>query len=65
MPAVHCDQVNSSYMTMHAYQAKKSKLYSALRQKFECSPSSVVDDIQKFFGESCGRITKIHDLIYF
>ena len=66
MLIVHGDQNNSYEITINGYQIRKineirnvifglhyGKPSSALGRKLECSPSWVLDDIQRFLGEPC------------
>ena len=63
---VHCDQNNSYEITINGFQVRKineirnvifgfryGKPSSALRPKLGCSPSWVLDDIQRFLGQTC------------
>ena len=63
---VHCDQNNSYEITINGFKVRKineirnvifglcyGKPSSALKPKLGCSPSWVLDDIQRFLGESC------------
>ena len=72
MLTVHCDQNNSYEITINGFQVRKineirnvifglryGKPSSALRPKLGCSPSWVLDDIQRFLGEPC--LNKHHD----
>ena len=66
MLTVHCDQNNSYEITINGFQVRKineirnvifglryGKPSSALRPKLGCSPSWVLDDIQRFLGQPC------------
>ena len=69
MLVVHCNENHSYEITMNGYQVRKineinkirdvifglryGKPSSPLRPKLGCSPSLVLDDIQRFLGEPC------------
>ena len=66
MLTVHCDKNNSYEITINGFQVRKrneirnvvfglhyGKPSSALRPKLGCSPSWVLDDIQRFLGKPC------------
>ena len=66
MLTVHFDQNNSYEITINGFQVRKineisnvifglryGKPSSALRPKLGCSPSWVLDDIQRFLGQPC------------
>ena len=66
MLTVHCDQNDSYKITINGFQVRKineirnvifglryGKPFSAWRPKLGCSPSSVLDEIQIFWGKSC------------